>query len=175
LYEHPSSSAAPYNSAILISGPYNNGALGDEVGLTSNRLTLAIGEDHISSSQIYVDNTTVAIPSNLQVTGSFDLRNTKFNATASNSSAGNVLVSQNQTGSYISAFYNYAISSGSNMRAGQIMSIWSGSVIRYTEVTTTDIGSTANVNFSASINAGNVLLHLSSSGVWNVRSIVNLL
>ena len=175
LYEHPSSSAAPYNSAILISGPYNTGTLGNEIGLTSNRLTLAVGEDHISSSQIYVDNTTVAIPANLQVTGSFDLRNAEFNATASNSSAGNVLVSTNPTASYVSAFYNYSISSGSNARAGQIMSVWNGNTLRYTEVTTTDIGSTTNVNFSASINAGNVLLHLSSSGVWNVRSIVNLL
>jgi hypothetical protein len=55
------------------------------------------------------------------------------------------------------------------------LSVWNGNTLRYTEVTTTDIGSTTNVNFSASINAGNVLLHLSSSGVWNVRSIVNLL
>ncbi len=149
--------------------------MGDEIGLTPNRLTLAVGEDHISSSQIYVDNTTVAIPANLQVTGSFDLRNAEFNATASNSSAGNVLVSTNPTASYISAFYNYSITSGTNARAGQIMSIWNGNTLRYTEVTTTDIGNTSNAVFSASISAGNVLLHLSSSGVWNVRSIVNLL
>ncbi len=175
LYEHPSSSAAPYNSAILISGPYNTGSLGNEIGLTSNRLTLAVGEDHISSSQIYVDNTTVAIPANLQVTGSFDLRNAEFNATASNSSAGNVLVSTNPTASYNSAFYNYSITSGTNARAGQIMSIWNGNTLKYTEVTTTDIGNTSTAVFSASLSGGNILLHLSSSGVWNVRSIVNLL
>ena len=111
----------------------------------------------------------------LTVTGSFDLANAEFNATASNSSAGNVLVSTNPTASYVSAFYNYSITSGTNARAGQIMSIWNGNTLRYTEVTTTDIGNTSTAVFSASISAGNVLLHLSSSGVWNVRSIVNLL
>ena len=111
----------------------------------------------------------------LTVTGSFDLANAEFNATASNSSAGNVLVSTNPTASYVSAFYNYSITSETNARAGQIMSIWNGNTLRYTEVTTTDIGNTSTAVFSASLSGGNVLLHLSSSDVWNVRSIVNLL
>ena len=55
------------------------------------------------------------------------------------------------------------------------MSIWNGSILRYTEVTTTDIGNTSNAVFSASLSGPNVLLHLSSSAAWTVKSIANLL
>jgi hypothetical protein len=310
LYEHPSSSAAPYNSAILISGPYNTGSLGSEIGLTSNRLPLAVGEDHISSSQIYVDNSVVSIPSTLQVTasayfyktstdyislldeantitfapgapsylkygtatilsmksgggnstilhgagagilsatqfgvkiqqsvdgayansmlyvkgsgsaatstavkvenssgnpsmtifdnnriainktsangtldisgsviitGSLDINNARLNATSSATSTGTTTVSTNPTSSFNSAFYNYYIASGSNARAGQIMSVWSDSTVRYTDVATTDIGTTAAASFAVAISAGNVNLNFSASGVWTVKTMVNLL
>jgi hypothetical protein len=64
------SSGSSYSGGMFISGPRNTGALGSEVGMTSNRLAMGIGGDHISSSQIYVDNDVVSIPGNLQVTGS---------------------------------------------------------------------------------------------------------
>lgn len=67
LYEHPVDSEAPYNSAILIAGPKNTGNLGDEVGLTNGKLTVAVGTDHISSSQISDDGETVTIPGALTV------------------------------------------------------------------------------------------------------------
>jgi hypothetical protein len=73
LYEHPSDSAAPYNSAILISGPKNAGNLGEELGLVNNYIVKSVGGDHISSSAIYDDGTTIALKSNTQITGSLGL------------------------------------------------------------------------------------------------------
>jgi hypothetical protein len=67
LYEHPADSEASYNSAILIAGPKNTGSLGEEVGLTNGKLTVAVGTDHISSSQISDDGVTVNIPGELTV------------------------------------------------------------------------------------------------------------
>lgn len=64
------SSGSAYSGGMLISGPRNTSGLGSEVGMTNNRLAMGIGGDHISSSQVYVDNDVVAIPGNLQVTGS---------------------------------------------------------------------------------------------------------
>ena len=80
------------------------------------------------------------------------------------------------TGSYISAFYNYALTSGSNSRAGQIIAIWNGGSIQHTEVTTQDIGNTSNVYLTASLSGANVLLTtvLPTSG-WTIKSVVNLL
>jgi hypothetical protein len=65
--------------------------------------------------------------------------------------------------------------SASNARAGQIMSVWSGSTVRYTEVTTTDIGNTATASFAVALSGANVNLSITAPGVWTVKSIANLL
>jgi hypothetical protein len=55
LYNHwisvrPSSSTEVANSAMLIYGPKNTGALGNETGLTAGYIPVAEGEDHIANS-----------------------------------------------------------------------------------------------------------------------------
>lgn len=67
---------AEYNSAIIIAGPKNYGALGDEEGLIAGRVPVATGIDHIdtslASSSIYIDFDTrkTHIEAGLTVTGS---------------------------------------------------------------------------------------------------------
>jgi hypothetical protein len=68
IYSNPSGSS--YNSAMLMNGPRNTGSLGTEQGTTNNALMKGQGGDHITSSQMIDDGTTVQIPGNLQVTGS---------------------------------------------------------------------------------------------------------
>jgi hypothetical protein len=118
---------------------------------------------------------SAVITGSLVVTGSFDLGIAEFNSTSSATTAGTTIVSSYATASANSAFYNYYISSGSNARAGQIMSVWSGSTINYTEVTTNDIGNTNTASFAVTLATGNVRLSFTAPGVWTVRSIVNLL
>jgi len=84
-------------------------------------------------------------------------------------------VSSINTGSATSAFYNYTVASGSNARSGQVMSVWNGTTVRFTEVTTTDIGNTNSALFAVGISGANVQLQFTSSGVWTVKSIANLL
>jgi len=67
LYQNPSGAA--YTSARLISGPQNSGALGSEVGLTTGRMVVASGDDHISSSIAYQSGTKITIEGDLDVTG----------------------------------------------------------------------------------------------------------
>jgi hypothetical protein len=105
----------------------------------------------------------------------FDIGFAEFNVTSSGTAAGTSIVSQIATGSFTSAFYRYTLASASNARAGEVMSVWSGSVVRFSEYTTTDIGNTSTAVFSVAISSGNVVLNLSSSGGWNVKSIANLL
>jgi len=62
---NPSGSDEGYNSAMIINGPKNSGSLGNEIGLTLNRIPVAQGEDHIMDSQITDDGTTVSIPGTL--------------------------------------------------------------------------------------------------------------
>lgn len=71
LYEQPSASGAPYNSAMLISGPKNAGALGEEVGLTTGKIVVAVGDDHIGDSIITQNGSaSISIGGDVIVTGS---------------------------------------------------------------------------------------------------------
>jgi hypothetical protein len=111
----------------------------------------------------------------LYVSGSFILNGTQFNNTSSVTSTGITTVSQLSTSSYTSCFYNYTVASASNARSGQVMTVWNGSTIRYTEVVTTDIGDTNQVIVSSSLSGGFVRLQVSASSGWTFKNISNLL
>jgi hypothetical protein len=76
------------------------------------------------------------------------------------------------TSSYDGAFFDYTLISGINARAGQIMSIWSGSEIRHTETTTTDIGSTSEFIFSVALTAGSASLQVTGSTGAIIKTII---
>jgi hypothetical protein len=79
------------------------------------------------------------------------------------------------TSAYTGAFYDYTlISTGSTgARAGQIMSIWSGSSINFTETSTTDIGTTTGVTFTVAVSGNNAVLSSSATTAgWTVKTII---
>jgi hypothetical protein len=77
------------------------------------------------------------------------------------------------TASYDGAFIDYTIKSGSNARAGTIMSTWAGSSIEFTEVDTMDIGSTTAVGLIMILSGSNAIMTGSSStGAWTIRTII---
>lgn len=73
LYNHwvyQNVSGSTYSGGMLINGPRNLGALGDEQGTTNNALIKGQGGDHITSSRIFDDGTNVYTNSDVQITGS---------------------------------------------------------------------------------------------------------
>jgi len=82
------------------------------------------------------------------------------------------------TSSYRGIFADYTLIStnpAGNARAGNIMSILSGSSVRYTETRTSDIGSTAAINVQVNLSGGNLNLELSVATItttWNLVSLV---
>jgi hypothetical protein len=79
------------------------------------------------------------------------------------------------TSAYTGAFYEYTlISTGTTgARAGQIMSIWSGSSINFTETSTTDIGTTTGVTFTVAVSGNNAVLSSSATTAgWIVKTII---
>jgi hypothetical protein len=90
IYSNPSGSS--YNSAMLMNGPRNTGSLGDEQGTTNNALMKGQGGDHITSSQMIDDGTTVRIPGALQVTGSTILASTLTGTSATFSDSSTLLI-----------------------------------------------------------------------------------
>ena len=74
---------------------------------------------------------------------------------------------------YTGAFYDYTVSDTSNARAGNIMTIFSGTSVQYTETSTLDIGSTTGVTFSVGISSGNAVLSVSATtNNWTVKTII---
>jgi hypothetical protein len=75
-------------------------------------------------------------------------------------------------------FADYTLISTSpsgNARAGNVMSILSGSSVRYTETRTTDIGSTTGTTVQVNLSGGNLNLELDVATVtttWNLVSLV---
>ena len=79
------------------------------------------------------------------------------------------------TSAYTGAFFEYTlISSGATgARSGNIMSIWSGSTVNFTETQTTDIGTTTDVTFNMGIVGSNAVLSSSATTAgWTVKTII---
>ena len=79
------------------------------------------------------------------------------------------------TSSYDGAWFDYTIISASNMRAGQVMTIWEAGTtnINYTETTTTDIGDTSGVTISTRIIDSDAVLQVNTlTAGWKIKTIV---
>ena len=79
------------------------------------------------------------------------------------------------TSSYYAAFFDYAATSGSNSRAGTVMSVWNGASAEYNEVTTNDIGNTQQVTMSVALSGGTVQLKATTTNAWTIRSLSRLI
>lgn len=74
---------------------------------------------------------------------------------------------------YTGAFYDYTVLSDLGARSGNIMSIWSGTSIQYSETSTTSIGDTSGIIFSVSLSGDSSVLSTSANtNSWTVKTIV---
>jgi len=77
------------------------------------------------------------------------------------------------TSSYGGAFFEYTAHSGSNARAGNIMSVWNGSSLNFTETTTTDIGSTSDLVMKVHVSESQAqLAAFSTNAGYNIKTII---
>jgi hypothetical protein len=97
-------------------------------------------------------------------------------ATITSSINGSNIVFNVATGSYSSAFFKYTVASASNARSGEIMSVWNGSTVTFTDNSTTDIGSTSVVTSSVAISASNAQLTMQTNTAgWRIKSIATFM
>jgi hypothetical protein len=97
-------------------------------------------------------------------------------ATVTSSINGSNTVFTQATGSYTSAFFKYTVTSGSNARSGEIMSVWNGITSAFTDNSTTDIGTTTDVTSSVAISGTNVQLNMqTNSSGWRIKSIATFM
>jgi len=81
------------------------------------------------------------------------------------------------TSAYTGAYFDYTLKSNDSTgaRAGNIMAIWSGNTVNFTETKTSDIGSTTGVTFSMAVTDSGNTVTLSSSATtssWYLKTII---
>jgi hypothetical protein len=97
-------------------------------------------------------------------------------ATVTSSINGSNTVFTQATGSYSSAFFKYTVTSGSNARSGEIMSVWNGATTAFTDNSTIDIGTTTAVTSSVEISGANVQLNIQTNTAgWRIKSIATFM
>jgi hypothetical protein len=150
-----------------------------------------------NNAEIYfaTPSTGIAIANFSGISGSFENTiSASFAATASYSDQFNIGQTQTQyatvtssingsntvftqaTGSYTSAFFKYTVTSGSNARSGEIMSVWNGTTSAFTDNSTIDIGTTTDVTSSVEISGANVQLNMqTNSSGWRIKSIATFM
>jgi len=74
---------------------------------------------------------------------------------------------------YTGAWYEYTVSNTGGVRAGSIMSVFSGNTAVLNEYSTTDIGNTSDIQFSVSADTTNAYLQVSATTTgWEVKTII---
>ena len=73
--------------------------------------------------------------------------------------------------------FEYLVKSNLNYRVGNIMAVWDGSNINFTEVTTVDLGNTTDVLLSCRILSGNVEIIADVVGptTWVIKTLAKIL
>lgn len=91
---------------------------------------------------------------------------------------GTEVVATFSTGSYDAAFFDYVVKKTTNYRAGTVTAVWEAgtSNVEFTDVSTNDLGSTADVVFSVDTLAGNVRLKATAaSDNWIIKTSARLI
>jgi hypothetical protein len=142
------------------SGSFNGNFTGSLFGTASYALSASYAATASYATNFTIANTLI-----------FDQTLTDYSITTSSISGSNNLFTQ-ATGSHTSAFFKYTVSSGSNARAGEVMTVWNGGTTTYTDTSTTDIGSTSIVTSSAAIVGNDIQFNIyTGTSGWKLKSL----
>ena len=158
IYQHPVGGAESAISARLISGPKNSGSLGNEAGITSGKIIVAVGDDHVGDSIMTESGTTISVAGSLSatsLTGSIN-GSQLTNATVANAKLANSTIS--------------GIALGSNLATLTIGTGLSGTSYNgSTGVTIANTGVTSNVaGTGISVSGATGAVTITNSGVTSI-------
>jgi hypothetical protein len=87
---------------------------------------------------------------------------------------GNYVVYQILTSSYNALWIDYSAYSGSDFRAGTFNTMWSGSTIRYVDITGSNFGNTNNLTFTSSFSSSylQVTASIVTTNGWFIKGII---
>jgi hypothetical protein len=148
---------------------YSQGPVTSSQGIADTLTNLGL----LTGSSVIATPSVFPFTGSAQITGSIILNNALYTAIQVTANIGTTTIYAFPTASYDGAFIDYTARSGSNARAGQLMGIWSGSAVNFTETTTTDFGSTAGLTFGMSVSASSMIVSASAtSAAWTIKTII---
>jgi hypothetical protein len=159
-----------YNS--FIGGGQRNSIIGDYSGILSGENNIVLGNNtFIIGSNITGNTSNTTYVENLSINGSSQT-SALFTTTNTTLNSGLNVIYPIPT-IYDGAFIDYTVKMGNSARSGQLMSIWSGSSINYTETTTVDIGDTTPVSISMMMSGSTpVFISSATTSGWIIKSII---
>jgi len=97
-----------------------------------------------------------------------------YTTASTTANVGTTVVGLVTTGSYDMAQFAYVVKNGARARSGVVMSVWSASVVEFTDTSTADIGDTTDISFTVDVVTGNARLKavVASINGWTVKAIV---
>jgi hypothetical protein len=139
-----------------------------EANLIFNGSSLGIGVSPTSALH-------VAGSARVTTTFTLDATLTDYASVASSIAGANNLFTQ-ATGSYTSAFFKYTVTNSTNARSGEVMAIWNGGSVQFTDNSTLDIGSTTAVTASVSIVGSDVQFNIqTNTSGWSLKSLATFM
>ena len=149
------------SSAALNSLTVTNGITGSLFG-TASFATQALSASYAATSS-YASSFTIGISTIVT------------NRIAASSAGANAVFTQ-ATGSFTAAKYLYTVTSASNARTGEVMAVWNGTTVQYTDNSTLDIGTTTAVTASVSIVTAQAQFNMQTTNAgWTIKSQVTYL
>ena len=131
----------------------------------------------ISSASYATNADTASTGVNFRISNTLTLDATLTDYASINSSVvgSNNLFTQ-ATSSYTSGFFKYTAASGLNARSGEVIAVWNGNNVTFTDNSTTDVGSTTAVTASVSLVSGDVQFNMqTNSSGWRIKSLATFM
>jgi len=162
------------NQIVIGHQTIGNGANSVTLGNTSITKTILRGSVGIGTTS---PNARLDVSGSAIISGSLSISSSLYSSLgATGSAATTTTIVSVPTGSYTAGFFDYTVSSGSNSRAGTVMSVWNGNNVQYTDNSTLDIGTTNDVTMSVALSGGNILLRSTTTAFqWIIKTTYRLI
>jgi len=137
----------------------------------------ALTASYVANASSFPYTGSAVITGSLIVTGTIALGDPTapavYTSIKTTVNSGSTVIYNVLTSSYDSAFFDYSLKGSSGARAGNIMAIWSGSSVSYTDNSTADMGNTTDFVFGIILSGSNMVLTGSTStNGWTLKTAI---
>ena len=159
-------------------GSFTGSFTGELFGTASYAVSALTASYVIGGGSTFPYTGTAVITGSLVVTSTLQLDGTLTDyATVNSTIVGSNNLYTQSTGSYTATFVKYTVSKGTNSRAGEFIVNWNGALpVEYTDVSTTDIGSTSDVVFSSAIGSSQIQVNATTAtSGWKIKTLATFI